>query len=96
MARVKDYWIYQERRKSVPWAVHIFATKEGRAIRCDFDFYAEWITNKSNKITVKDVSIHNVKYWIEKLCHDFNQEFTNDDAAQINADLQLLKDNLKG
>lgn len=96
MARVKDYWIYQERRKAIPWALHIFATKEGRSTRCDFDMYAEWIRNKSHKITVKDVSLHNVSRWVHDICADFGMVFTVEDATQIDNELRLLKQDLKG
>ena len=96
MARVKDFWIYQERRKSVPWAIHIFATKEGRSIRCDFDLLAEWLPNKSKKITVKDIALYNVAKRVQHICEKCNVEFTVQDAAQIEHDLKLLKQDMKG
>lgn len=96
MARVKDFWIYQERRKSVPWAIHIFATKEGRSIRCDFDLFAEWLPNKSKKVTVKDIALYNVAKWVQDICEKFSVEFTVQDAAQIEHDLKLLKQDMKG
>lgn len=96
MARVKDFWIYQERRKSVPWALHIFATKEGRSIRCDFDLFSEWLPNKSKKVTVKDVALYNVAKWVQDICEKFSVEFTIQDATQIEHDLKLLKQDMKG
>ena len=96
MARVKDYWIYQQRRRAVPWALHIFATKEGRSIRCDFDMYAEFINNKSHKITVKDIALHNLARWVDDLCADYGVTFTLEDETQIDSELQLLKQDLKG
>ena len=96
MARVKDFWIYQERRKSVPWAIHIFATKEGRSVRCDFDLFAEWLPIKSKKVTVKDVALYNVAKWVQDICEKFSVDFTIQDATQIEHDLKLLKQDMKG
>lgn len=96
MARVKDYWIYQQRRKAIPWAVHIFATKDGRKLRCDFDMYAEWIPTDSNKITVEDCSLHSVAGHIAKLCKKFGQEFTPDDQRDIDENIEILKNDLRG
>lgn len=96
MARVKDYWIYQERRKAVPWALHIFASKEGRSTKCDFDLYAEWVNSKSHKITVKDVALHNVCKLVRELCEKHNIEFTMQDATQIDNEVRFLKNDLKG
>lgn len=90
MARVKDYWIYQERRKSVPWAIHLFATKDGRKTRCDFDMYAEWIPNASKRLTVKNVSIWSVKDEVQRICASLDMPFEKEDAGQIKSELMLM------
>lgn len=96
MARVKDFWIYQQRRKSVPWAVHIFATKEGRTITCDFDIFAEWIPCDSKRMTVESVSIHRVGDYIRDICEKYDQDYTVQDASQVEYELKILKNDLKG
>lgn len=95
MARVHDFWIYQERKVKTPWGVHLFVTKEGRSYKCDFDLYGEFIPNKSHKFTVKDVALYNVARWVMKLCTDCNVSFDLQDATQLDNEIKFFKENLK-
>lgn len=80
----------------MPWALHIFATKEGRNVRCDFDMFAEWIPNKSKQFTFENVQLHHIAKWVQDTCMKCNIEFTAKDAAEIEYNLKLLKQDLKG
>lgn len=92
----KDYWIYQTRKEKEPWCIHMFATKDGRKIRADFEIYAEWIDNESHKIDVKDVSIVNNTQ--EAFLGSFRliasrrgHQLTKGDETQIRTEINELK-----
>lgn len=55
--KAKDWWIYQERKDSEPWAIHVIARKYYRKCRADFTLYADWCGNDSKKIEFEDISI---------------------------------------
>lgn len=62
MARVREYWTYQKRNVSQPWAIANYVTYTGLhdmplAWRFDTVIYADWIPN-----THSDSSMHNRTY----------------------------------
>lgn len=52
-----DRWVYQAREVAQPWALHISALKEYRKIRADAEIYADYFTNDTHRMLIRDVSI---------------------------------------
>lgn len=91
MARIKDFWICCKRRRSIPWAIHVFAEKEGRNVMCDYVVYAEWIDNKRNCVSVENVPLQG-DYSVflaefEKICTRYQQEIYISNIDYIKAEL---------
>ena len=93
MSKVQSWWIYQGRRVTEPWTIHVFCTKEGRKIRCDFDLFAEWIPNKSRRLTARDIpTSERFIQQVQDICVSLGVEFTESDAQTIREELtEMLK-----
>ena len=59
-----DRWVYQAREVAQPWALHIAARKEHRKIKADAEIYADYFTNKTHQMLIRDVSIAQAKTFL--------------------------------
>ena len=95
MARKKDYWIYQDKKKGVPWAIHLFAEREGRSkwYICSFAIYAEWIDNKSKSLEGEQIKIskgctHTFVDTIKHICEDCGHPLDSEDVEALENELE--------
>lgn len=96
--QVKEIWITQKRKVDIPWALHVTAYKKGRRIRADCELYAEWINTASRKILIYDTVFKTNKPLIETvsdICEKMHNPLSYQDKAQIEEELNDLRDSFK-
>lgn len=63
----KSWWVYQGRKVTEPWAIHLTARKERRRIRADTEIYANWLNIPSKRLVIGDMSIVQASSWIDEI-----------------------------
>lgn len=95
----KEWWIYQERKEEVPWAVHVDAVKDGRKVTATFEVFAEWINNKSKRMVFQDVPITNgassFLLAFHRLADSRGHPLTDADEMQVKYEIKMLKESFK-
>lgn len=107
MSKFYDFWIFQDNeelpdlaKNKTPWAIHVFARREGKSkyYECEFYFYAEWIKNSSKKYECTGVKIqkNNVEPFINvvKNIHEMSgKTLTDKDELFITNELVFMMEN---
>lgn len=95
MAKVKDWWIYQERKTDEPWALHLVVQKDGRSIRCKGELFAEWVSSDSHKFVFDLVPLSSLDSVLEKTMAMLGQDHTEQDRMQIDYEIKLIKESFR-
>lgn len=89
-----DRWVYQAREVAQPWALHIAARKEYRKIRADSEIYADYFTNKTHQMLIRDVSIAQAKTFlavVDWVLGMYGHPLTETDKQQITDTITDIK-----
>lgn len=89
-----DRWVYQAREVAQPWALHISSRKEYRKIRADAEIYADYFTNKTHRMLIRDVSIVQAKRFlavVDKVLGKYGHPLTETDKQQITDTITDIK-----
>lgn len=76
-----NFWIYQERDVTEPWAVHAWLLDNGTL---DLAIYAEWIPSKSKKVLNIPATFDEFTDALAKVCKDNGRVLTVADLKQLN------------
>ena len=90
----KSWWVYQDRKVTEPWAIHLTARKERRRIRADTEIYADWLPTKSRRMLLYDVPIAQSRTWlgeVGKILAAYGHLLTERDVGQLERELDELK-----
>lgn len=91
----KSWWVYQGRKVTEPWAIHLKARKERRRIRADTEIYADWINTSSKRFLIGDMSIVQTPSWIETIgmiLAAYDHPLDGTDRQQLEEALKDLKE----
>lgn len=89
-----DRWVYQAREVAQPWALHISSRKEYRKIRADAEIYADYFTNKTHRMLIRDVSIVQAKWFlavVDEVLGMYGHPLTETDKQQITDTITDIK-----
>lgn len=89
-----DRWVYQAREVAQPWALHISARKENRKIRADAEIYADYFTNDTHRMLIRDVSIVQAKTFLAvvgEVLGMYGHPLTETDKQQITDTITDIK-----
>ena len=89
-----DRWVYQARKVAQPWALHISSRKEHRKIRADAEIYADYFTNKTHRMLIRDVSIVQAKTFlavVDEVLSMYGHPLTETDKQQITDTITDIK-----
>ena len=89
-----DRWVYQAREVAQPWALHISSRKEHRKIRADAEIYADYFTNKTHRMLIRDVSIVQAKRFlavVDEVLGKYGHPLTETDKQQITGTITDIK-----
>ena len=89
-----DRWVYQAREVAQPWALHISSRKEYRKIRADAEIYADYFTNKTHRMLIRDVSIVQAKRFlavVDEVLGMYGHPLTETDKQQITDTITDIK-----
>ena len=89
-----DRWVYQAREVAQPWALHISSRKEHRKIRADAEIYADYFTNKTHRMLIRDVSIVQAKWFlavVDEVLGMYGHPLTETDKQQITDTITDIK-----
>ena len=89
-----DRWVYQAREVTQPWALHISSRKEHRKIRADAEIYADYFTNKTHRMLIRDVSIVQAKWFlavVDEVLGMYGHPLTETDKQQITDTITDIK-----
>ena len=89
-----DRWVYQAREVAQPWALHISARKEYRKIRADAEIYADYFTNETHRMLIRDVSIAQAKTFLAvvgEVLGMYGHPLTETDKQQITGTITDIK-----
>lgn len=90
----KSRWVYQGRKVTEPWAIHLTARKERRRIRADTEIYADWLNTSSKRFLIGDMSIVHTSRWIEtigRILAAYDHPLDGTDRQQLEEALEDLK-----
>lgn len=91
----KSWWIYQGRKVTEPWAIHLAARKERRRIRADTEIYADWLNIPSKRLVIGDMSIVQASSWIDEIGRilvAYDHPLDGADRQQLEQELKDLKE----
>lgn len=91
----KSRWVYQSRKVTEPWAIHLTARKERRRIRADTEIYADWLNTSSKRFLIGDMSIVQTPRWIEtigRILAAYDHPLDGTDRQQLEEALKDLKE----
>lgn len=91
----KSWWVYQDRKVTEPWAIHLTARKERRRIRADTEIYADWLNIPSKRLIIGDMSIVQASSWIEtigRILAVYDHPLDGTDRQQLEEELKDLKE----
>jgi len=91
----KSWWVYQGRKVTEPWAIHLTARKERRRIRADTEIYADWLNIPSKRIVIGDMSIVQSSSWIEtigRILAAYDHPLDGTDRQQLEGALKDLRE----
>ena len=89
-----DRWGYQAREVAQPWALHIVARKEYRRIRAYAEIYADYFTNDTHRMLIRDVSIAQAKTFsavVGYVIGMYGHPLTETDKQQITGTITDIK-----
>lgn len=89
-----DRWVYQAREVAQPWALHISARKEYRKIRADAEIYADYFTNKTHQMLIRDASINRAEMFlavVDYVLGKYGHPLTETDKQQITDTITDIK-----
>ena len=90
----KSWWVYQGRKVTEPWAIHLTARKERRRIRADTEIYADWLNIPSKRFVIGDMSIVQASSWIDeigRILAAYDHPLDGADREQLEQALKDLK-----
>ena len=90
----QDRWVYQAREVAQPWALHISARKEYRKIRADAEIYADYFTNKTHRMLIRDASITRAEMFlavVDEVLGMYGHPLTETDKQQITDTITDIK-----
>ena len=91
----KSWWVYQGRKVTEPWAIHLTARKERRRIRADTEIYADWLNIPSKRLIIGDMSIVQSSSWIDeigRILAAYDHPLDGTDRQQLEEALKDLKE----
>ena len=91
----KSWWIYQGRKVTEPWAIHLTARKERRRIRAGTEIYADWLNIPSKRLVIGDMSIVQASSWIDEIGRILaacDHPLDGADRQQLEQELKDLKE----
>lgn len=91
----KSWWVYQDRKVTEPWAIHLTARKERRRIRADTEIYADWLNTSSKRLIIGDMSIVQASSWIDeigRILAVYDHPLNGADREQLEQALKDLKE----
>lgn len=89
-----DRWVYQAREVAQPWALHISSRKEYRKIRADAEIYADYFTNKTHRMLIRDASINRAEMFlavVDEVLGMYGHPLTETDKQQITDTITDIK-----
>ena len=89
-----DRWVYQAREVAQPWALHISSRKEYRKIRVDAEIYADYFTNKTHQMLIRDASINRAEMFlavVDEVLGMYGHPLTETDKQQITDTITDIK-----
>lgn len=95
---IKDYWVYQKRNVSTPWALYIVKEYDRRkpdATTLDFTLYHEDIPNATHSHSVVGIQANTLGGFVEEFADVISQyvEFANADWEQLEQSIaDILRD----
>lgn len=90
-----SWWVYQGRKVTEPWAIHLTARKERRRIRADTEIYADWFNIPSKRFLIRDMSIVQTSRWIDgigRILAAYDHPLDATDREQLEEALKDLKE----
>lgn len=89
---IKDYWIYQKRAVSVPWALYIVKEYDRNRLKMptlDVTFYSEHIGNATNSKSIVNLKGDSIDYYVNALVTEILEfsDVTNEDLEQLRKSL---------
>lgn len=91
----KSWWVYQGRKVTEPWAIHLTARKERRRIRAETEIYADWLNTSSKRLVIGDMSIVQASGWIDeigRILAAYDHPLDGADRQQLDEALKDLKE----
>lgn len=95
---IKDYWVYQKRNVTTPWALYVvkeYDRRKPKATSFDFTLYHEDIDNATHSHSVVGIYANTLAGFVVQFAEVISKhvEFTDEDAEQLEqAIADILKD----
>lgn len=92
MTQYRDYWIYQNRRVAIPWAINVFKTWEKGDhdnYELGFTIYSENIDNPTHSKTVEGLRGNTTGYYVDEILAQLVEisDIDNEDKVQLEGNI---------